>query len=88
MRFVKDSEVKRVCVGTSVEHGDDEGFVSRVANSQRYFSLSLIINDMKRFFKSFYKSKKPSLGGSIHVPGQAISISTLLTSTDLLPFFC
>jgi hypothetical protein len=52
---------------------------------ERSFSLTLIINDMKRIYKKFFKSKKPSLG-SIHGPGPATSASTLITSTaDFMP---
>ena len=50
--------------------GERESFVSSSKLSAVYFSLTLIINDMKRIFKkiSKFKSKKPSLG-SIHGPG-------------------
>jgi hypothetical protein len=54
---------------------------------ERFFSLTLIIDDMKRIYKKVFKStgKKPSLG-SIHGPGPATSTSTLITSsTDLMP---
>ena len=39
---------------------------------------------MKRIFKKVFKSKKPSLG-SVHGPGPATSISTFITSNDLIP---
>ena len=47
-----------------------ESFVSSCKLSTVYFSLTLIINDMKRIYKKFseFKFKKPSLG-SIHGPG-------------------
>ena len=62
------------------EHGNDR----KLCKQSSAISLTLIINDMKRFFSKISKSKKPSLG-SIHVHGQVTSISTLLTSTDLMP---
>ena len=52
---------------------------------ERSFSLTLIINDMKRIYENVSKSKEPSLG-SIHGPRPATSTSTLITSTtDLIP---
>jgi hypothetical protein len=49
----------------------------------RSFSLTLIINDMKRFYKKLFKSKRPSLG-SIHGPEPATLTSTLITNTAAL----
>ena len=47
-------------------------------------SLNLI-SDMKRIDREVFKSKKPSLD-SIHGPGPAISISTLISNTTgLMP---
>ena len=50
------------------------------------FSLTLIINDMKRTHKKekVFKSKKPSRG-SKHVPGPAASTSTSTGTADLMP---
>ena len=48
-------------------------------------TLTLTINEMKRFCKKLFRSKKPSLG-SIHRYGVATSTSTLITGTaDLMP---
>ena len=74
------------------------GLVPYIIDSSHYyglfgylsvFSLTLIINDMKRIFKKVFKSKKPSLGsihGRGHEPASATSTSTLIISTtDLMP---
>jgi hypothetical protein len=45
----------------------------------RSLSLTFIVNDMKRFYKNVFKSKKPSLS-PIRGPGLATSTSTLITS--------
>ena len=47
-------------------------------------SFTVIINDMKRIYKSVFKSKKPSQS-SIHGPGPATSTSTSTGTTDLIP---
>ena len=60
-----------------------ESFVSRVANSQRFSLTLIIINDMKRIYRKFKRSKKPS--GSIHGPGPATSTSFLTSTTDPMP---
>ena len=78
-RILLDSEVTM-----RNEHGDDRKLCKQSSELSAVYFSDLIINDMERFSKS----KKPSLGGPIHVPGQATSISTLLTSTNLMPFFC
>jgi hypothetical protein len=50
----------------------------------RSFSLTFIVNDMKRIYKKVFNSKKPSLG-PIRGPGIATSTSTLITSAaDLI----
>ena len=54
---------------------------------ERPFSLpsfTLIINDMKRFYKKVFNSKKPS-PGSIHGSGPATSTSTSTGTADLMP---
>ena len=54
-------------------------------SNRSIFLLTLIINDMKPFYKKIFKSKKSFLG-SIRGPGPATSTSTPITSTtDLMP---
>ena len=50
------------------------------------FTFTLIINDMKRFYRKIIKSKKPSLG-SLHGPGPLApaSTSTSTGTTVLMP---
>ena len=52
---------------------------------EKPFSLTSIINDMKRDLKKVLKSKKPSLG-TIHGLGPATSTSTSAGPTDLMLF--
>ena len=60
-------------------HGSTLTYVIETA-----LTLTLTINEMKRFYKKVFK-KKPSLG-STHGHGPATSTSTLMTSTtDLMP---
>ena len=81
-------------VGSIAPYGTSNGIAMAVLVShksrtyviERPFSLTLIINDMKRIYQKVYKSKKPSLGSKL-APGPATSELTLITSTtDLMPF--
>ena len=52
--------------------------------NRAFFLFNTVINDMKRFYRKVFNSKKPSLV-SIHGRGPAALTSTSTGTTDLMP---
>ena len=47
--------------------------------NRAFFLFNTVINDMKRFYRKVFNSKKPSLG-SLHAPGPLTAASTSTSS--------